>query len=447
MTSGPGLRTGSLWRGTRFLLVNLLAGLGLILAAELALRLAFPGTLRDMAEDLKRVEGLAYGYHPDYLVDLKPGMRKTFVHHEANGGRAIEWKTNADGFMGDALVPEPTFRVMVYGDSNIQARFSSTEQSFTGRLAHLLNAEARDVEVVNAGVIGFGPDQNLLKMRAGLDRYAPDLLILHVFADNDFGDLVRNLLFELDPEGELVATDVERTVDRSLRPVGSRLLTVRAASQLVRRVQRATRRAPRLPDHLPAALPAEVASAIARMQAASQREYAAYERGRRRQFSHFADHYDIDIALEPEGQAARSKVALMEAVLRETARVTAAHAVELVVLIQPSVRDVATNKQPHYEHFEAFPGYRRDRLTSTVDDICERNSIRRINLFPLFLENDPSSLYFPRDNDHWNERGQDLAARATAAMLLENFGGLLGAAAHPDAPEGGEAGTGPAGDA
>jgi hypothetical protein len=100
---------------------------------------------------------------------------------------------------------------MVYGDSNVQARFSSLEDTFSHRLE--IGLESRlgtKVDVINAGVIGFGPDQSLLRFIKDADVYRPNVVIFHVFADNDFGDLLRNRLFELAPDGTLVETPHQR---------------------------------------------------------------------------------------------------------------------------------------------------------------------------------------------------------------------------------------------
>src|SRR6185295_4536691 len=69
-------------------------------------------------------------------------------------------------------------------------------------------ALSADVETVNAGVVGYGPDQACLRMEAELSRLRPDLVVVAVLAENDYGDLVRNRLFELGPRGELVRRHV-----------------------------------------------------------------------------------------------------------------------------------------------------------------------------------------------------------------------------------------------
>ena len=61
-----------------------------------------------------------------------------------------------------------------------------------------------DIGVINAGIIGFGPDQAMLRMKEDIRVYKPDLVIFHIFADNDFGDVLRNEIVRFDKEGRLV---------------------------------------------------------------------------------------------------------------------------------------------------------------------------------------------------------------------------------------------------
>ena len=43
-------------------------------------------------------------------------------------------------------------------------------------------------------------------------------------------------------------------------------------------------------------------------------------------------------------------------------------------------------------------------------------------IFDVFLKNNPGSLYFREDDTHWNDRGQDLAARETARFHFGHSG-------------------------
>src|SRR5208282_2438668 len=90
------------------------------------------------------------------------------------------------------------------GDSFIQGDFSRTEDTFTERLkAHLSEKMGNRVEVVNAGVAGYGPDQELRRMETELPVLKPNLVIVAIFAGNDFGDLLRDKLYRLSSDGSL----------------------------------------------------------------------------------------------------------------------------------------------------------------------------------------------------------------------------------------------------
>ena len=405
-------------------LISVAVALVFLFVTESVLRVLYPEKVLEIARQRLKVQNLAYQFHPQNLIDLKPNIKKTFIQSEANGGDKVQWKTNQDGFRGNDLNPHAKTRVMVYGDSNVQARFSPIGKSFTGRLEQYLNGTSKkDVEVVNAGVVGFGPDQNLKKFMAGIDRYQPDIVIFHIFADNDFGDIIRNRLFEIGPDGALAETGLKLSVDPSLKGTGSRLLITQAATKILGRLgigPTASHSSFEDTSTL-TAMTKEIATNVKLRTTLINREFDVYKKRQRRRFSHFADHYDIDVALNPENESSVTKIALMEAILKKAANTAATNDVKLVVLIQPSTRDLTRNMQPNYEDFGKYPSYRPDRLTSTIDKICDRNTIHRINLFPVFLSNNPQSLYFTTNDDHWNEKGQDLAAHTTAQYLHQHF--------------------------
>ena len=148
-----------------------------------------------------------------------------------------------------------------------------------------------------------------------------------------------------------------------------------------------------------------------------EREFRVYEGRQPRTFSHFDDHYDMDLALHPDAPAGREKLRLMEAVLAQAKRVTAERGVALSVVILPSSRDLTTHLSPNHTHLQRFPDYQRERLSRSVDAICRRLGIPRVNLYPLFLRNDPGSLYFVDADSHWNDAGQALAAREVAERI------------------------------
>ncbi len=182
------------WRGVAANLALLLASLLLsCLGAEWFLRHYFPE-----AGTVLRVD-------PLYHYGLIPNSRKLFRHSLGNGGGRVLVTVNSRGFRGSELEDRPALRVAVYGDSSIFAAFSHLDETFPVRLDHdLERALRKPVEVVNAGVEGYGPCQALLRLEGELETLRPNLIVFPVFADNDFGDLVRNKLFALDGGGRLV---------------------------------------------------------------------------------------------------------------------------------------------------------------------------------------------------------------------------------------------------
>jgi hypothetical protein len=386
----------------------------LLFVAEMALRILYPEKVLEIAEERQRTENLACAFHPEYLVALKPNVRKIFRRSHAYESDVVHWGTNSDAFRGPALRSNPEMRIIVYGGSNIQARFSHLRQTYPYRLQELLeSAYGRDVEVINGGIVGSGPHEVLLRFSADVDRYKPDVVIFHVFTDNDFGDILRNGLFELDPDDRLVRTTFPPTVDSELEAKTPRLLLVKAALKALRLVSESG---------------SDTRSGEGRTQeerlkeglAITEQEYAVYKQGKPRSFSHFADHYDFDFALYPDSESAVTKVKLLDGILMAAKGAAEKKGVTLVVLIQPSSRDLSQNLLLSYADFERFPKYRRDGLTSIVDEIRARHGIQRVNLYPVFLRNNPQSLYFTAEDDHRNAAGQDLSARVTADYLKEH---------------------------
>lgn len=384
----------------------------LLVAGEFLLRAVYPEEVLPASSYDRTV----YQFDPEILVALKPHMDSSFKRSQENGGDVIQWSTNSLGFRGPELRPDPDVRVVVYGDSNIQASFSNLNASFPYRLEQELQAlTGRDVEVINGGVVGMGPDQSLLRLKRDVRDLAPDVVIFHVFADNDFGDLIRNRLFDLDPSDNLVRTEHERTVDVHLiraydRSFLSTLLLVRAAGRLWNTVR-----------------PGDGKHGTGRFDTGEElldymldenaRQYAVYESSGASQYSHFADLYDADIAVHPRSDSATAKIRLMDAVLREASGTARSAGAMLFVVIQPSQIDLTKNSMLSYEDLGKYPDYRPDNLSRAVDNILARRGIDGINLFHAYAAQSAENLYFKGDDDHWNDAGQSLAAKLTAEQL------------------------------
>lgn len=362
----------------------------------------------------------AYAFDERALFRLRPGAAREYAHLPENGGGTLVYRVNADGFRGPELLPAGSRpRVLVYGDSFIHAEFSPLEETFAARLQDALAARlGREVEVVNAGVAGYGPDQILRRMEADLDRLAPDLVLVSVFSGNDFGDLLRNRLYRLGPDGGLVenAWTLSPEQRRSIATDRDELMLVRLARDALSRLRGGG-------GPPPAFDPEGWIEAALRQHLDEYRAYV--EEGDSTVGTFAVDPYSADIAFDPEAPSAVYKLELMAAVLRRIAAEAGARGIPLRLLIVPHPMDLldgahASGVVDRAKH----PGYDPRRLTAALTAIAERAGIGHIDLYDAFRASDPAALYLKGGDDHWNAAGQKLAAEITAEALARE--GALG---------------------
>ena len=362
-----------------------------------------------------------YQFDPELIASLTPDVSKVYLRSVDGGPRFVRWSTNEEGFRGPALQDDPALRVMVYGDSNVQARFSSQGDTFTAQVQRLVQEHTEgEVEVINAGVVGYGPDQSLIRLETDVDRYDLDVIVFHIFTENDFGDIVRNRMFELDPNGKLVRTTHPVTRDARMpanwwsRPP-KELLSHSMISLFTNAVLRGRARS-RQPHPALEHDPERFREKALRQH---DREFAVYRAGEGRKYSMFSDHYEADIAFAPDLDSAQTKRRLLAAVLERASRVAKEREIPFLVAIQPTSRDLTTNLPNHYQTLDGIPEYDRRRLDSWVVAICEEAGIDFVNLFDAFeATGKPNEMYLPTPDPHWNEAGQLVAAEAVAGWIL-----------------------------
>jgi hypothetical protein len=118
----------------------------------------------------------------------------------------VQVTTNAERQRGPSVPFERTpgtFRILVLGDSFVEAVQVAERERFTSRLQELLNASGGPTryEVVDGGCGGWGQVQELLYLQQEGARYQPDLVLLAFFTGND----VANNNYELELEGNVNA--------------------------------------------------------------------------------------------------------------------------------------------------------------------------------------------------------------------------------------------------
>jgi len=384
--------------------------------ASLALGLASVAVALGAAELLLRtflpIGQLSYRLDEELLFEPRPDSARFFVHRPGQTPRSVVARINSQGFRGPELRdPRPAHRVVVYGDSFIHAEYAALEDTFAWQLQQSLAPAGGDVEVVNAGVRSYGPDQALLRMERTVAALEPDLVVFAVYSGNDYGDPIRNKLFRIGADGRLERR--HPTIAPALREeFEQRPIETLGLAGLLRAAKRAVKL--RLRAQRGDAAPPSLGEVMEQC----EREFQDFERSDLVGSEAFEDHYDLDLALEPDGPAAVYKAKMMRALLAEAARFATARALPLVVLVIPAVEDVAPEAG-----YLPLAGAPRDPalLSRGVVEAARAVGLPVVDLWQVFRESEPAELYLPGDF-HWNPRGQALAARVVAERIRAGEG-------------------------
>ncbi len=405
MSGGAGLsraKTGLLTLG--LLLVSMVVALA---AGEFLLRRYLP------------MEGFLYRLHPRSHYALAPNARALFRHTPQNGGRLVLVTVNPDGFRGDELRRGDHPRIVVYGDSCVEADYSLLAETFTKRLEVRLSAAAgRPLETVNAGTNGYGPDQALRRFQDEVKWLRPRGVVFAVFADNDFGDLLRNRLYRLEngkvvEAGGVLAEPVRQMFDPAGR--GRDLELSKRWRHFIRRSRRPRRLTPEARDEQRRAAMADYLRASVEM---CRWEYdEVVLKGNPLISDLVKDHYDADVSFFPDSEAATYKRALLEGVLREVRATSAREDVPVLLLVVPSPVDICEACEIPVEPRQ-YPAYDRRRLNAEAAGAARRAGLPVLDLFEPFREAGADGLYYRHGEDHWNAAGQDLAARLVSDRIM-----------------------------
>ena len=401
------------------LLPTAIAGRVLLLSVASLVMLAFA----EMAGEILLGPRYRPIFQPDERLIFKfiPNRYSVMNRAPINGGGTVGHRINSAGFRGDELLPAGNAaRVVVYGDSFIHAFYSHDEETFAAQLgARLAGRAGRRVEVVNAGVSSYGPDQIILKMEQELPRLRPDLAIVAIFAGNDYGDLLRNKIYRLGADGALAENSWK------LDPKVRMWLELSQRESILKRAVRSALGAwgsspDRDQGERKAGGPERDVTSMEFLLEEAEREYRNYvlERNDAVTNTH-VDYYSADVSLTPGSASARYKVALMQAVVRGIRDVAARNNVALALLLIPHPFDVAE----HYGGWSKvdrgrFPDYNGRNQVAPLEDMARALGVPFVSLYDVYRANDANKLYFHGGDDHWNAAGQRLAAEVMADYLI-----------------------------
>lgn len=382
-----------------------------LIVLEFGLRLFIPLDARNPPE--YRFPDPVFGWA------LEPGAKYQYhmpedtvtVSYNSQGWHDVEHEINK---------PEGVFRILILGDSFMEAYSVEMEEGFHRQLERLARATGENVEVINLAVGGYGTLQEYLVYHHIGRLYDPDLVLLGFFDRNDMNDNSQELSLMLKPEGittiarpfldandpvgwTVIPGDFEAaqrlyTENRALlesqrNRTSQRLVTLRTILEEIRTLQRA--RSEQSEDSTTPSIAKE-----------------------RNELALVGVNYCVET---PEYTKTWNVTERIFAKLKEEVN---ADGGQLIVVQVPAREEVSIDYQTEVSNQLAFPeklciedapGHKR------LEGILKKLEIDYISLLPDFrrvARQDGLELY--RDSDlHWNPAGHALSAELVATELIE----------------------------
>lgn len=344
---------------------------------------------------------------PDLGVRLVAGKRGWWTQEDREF--VVPIQINAHGRRDverDYEKPDGVLRVLVLGDSFVEAMHVPLEAVFFRRLEEHFaeRLPQRRVEVIAAGVSGYGTAGELLYLRRDGKRYRPDLVLLSFYPGNDVKNNSPELEDKLKPlygeDGSLLRVSGHASRERAH---GWRALVARSRAYAFLRQLLLTRQ-PVLAESLVRVglLNAEALRSTVRREGIPV-DFGVYE-----------------VPPPVEWQRAWSYTErLLDEVRRSSQEVGAQFAVMIVstrdqVYPQSWQTIVAANPAMQQRRWDVDAPLRR------VEEWCRGREVPCLAVSPLFREaaaRGGEALHFAHDG-HWTAAGHALAARELADFLL-----------------------------
>jgi len=311
--------------------------------------------------------------------------------------REIYLRFNSVGFRGPDrpfAKPEGVRRIAVLGDSMIASLAVDERDTLVNRLEALLGAEPGEQwEVMNFGVSGSSPAQEIVLYRELVSRFDPDIVIVGFFVGNDLADNCAclsnrpRIYFDFDEDGNFQQLPLSQKRE--------------AASRFLNRYSR-----------------------FYVWQKGALRKLSVKARNSLRRFPPGAWIYSRQ---EPEEVAHAWRVT--EATIETLSHEVVSRGGKFIFVIIPSAEQVYEDRleavamidKEKTKYFDA------DNPDRRIAGICSKLGISCISMLADFREAAPSrsskvteELLFHNGNGHFNERGNELAALAIHRFLANN---------------------------
>ena len=363
----------------------------LLVGAEIALRITY------------HPENLGTVIRYDDLLGWNLVPHATLISNDTGRGLHYRMDINSIGLRDDEVTmpkPKGRKRVLILGDSIAFGSGVEAHDRFSDLLKHELPG---DVDVINAGVPGWGNDQELLFYERDLRRLQPDIVVLEFTGNND---VVNNEL-----RGPLIEEGTKprfRCVDGVLKlePPDKPIVVAQTASARIKKVLRKSRLLLFVKRRM------EMRHYKQHAQEDPSLAHAGYEADRH--LSHWSV-YDTrgGAAIETAWEVTDCIFARLAQVCREDSVRLIVFAFPLKIEVdRPWRDDLIQRTGTEAEHMDFMRPYRR------MEAICAREGIEflyPLDAFQHALDGGP--LYFQRDS-HPNAHANQVAAGVLRDVLV-----------------------------
>ena len=389
-------------------LILVLISLGISLTlAEVALRFIYPIGVGSPLRH--RIPNPVYGW------SLEPGV--SFLNQMSEATVSVTYNSKGWRDENHSLEkPRDTVRIVVLGDSFMEAYSVNFKDSIHKQLEVLARENGVNLEVINLGVGGYGTLQEyLVFLNVGRD-YKPDIVLLGFFLSNDVAN--NSMVLET-----MIRKDATKAISRPyLNPSADTWQITQIDYEGARRrflAALAKREAAfhRKPGKL--ALIQAMEYSITRLEKLltekkGKTQTAEYQYEENKDLRSFVWH-GVNYCQEPKeyteawGITKRILARLNYEVENIGAKLVVFSVPGLYEVVPEKIKDISSRKVPHPELIcgEEAPAY--TRLQGILHDL----GIEYINLLPDFRKNmrDEGIDLFRYSDEHWNEQGHHLAAK------------------------------------
>lgn len=315
--------------------------------------------------------------HPTRVYSLKPNQ----TTHLRYNNYDYMVRTNSLGLVGPEISPEKptgdTLRILVIGDAFTMPEGVAWEKSYPVLLENQLAQclAPRPVQVINAGVTGYGPVEELAQLRELIPLLKPDIVIYEFFV-NEFKEV------NFSPEQRLTEIGLQPT-DHSL------VLAFLRQSQVLAQGRR-----------FRAFLTEQITDAPAEWRyAKALLEY--YRAGENVLYS-------------------EETIKKLGSYLGAMAKVAQDGHSRLVIFFVPAAVAVSRPSELEYfpwgEDLHDLTRYDLNRPFRSLQRLAQDLDVPAIDLTPYVQSTLPQPVYF-RESWHWNEEGHRVASRAMVESL------------------------------